>query len=162
MKGLLLLLLSAAVGVVSAAQEARLELLDGSTLRGEILALQDGCYRIRTRHLGVVELATTDIRSLSFGTGAGPEAHSRQASAPLTGQINALQKGLMSDEKTMMMIMELADDPQIKAILSDPELMRAVSAGDIGALSSNPAITRLLANPRIRAIQQQSGISVGR
>jgi len=150
-----LLLPSLWVGNVGAAQEVRMELLDGSTLHGEIVGMQDGLYRIRTRHLGVVELPEAEIRALSFSAGAvGTGTESR----PVSSQIEALQQGLISDERSMAMIMELIGDPQFQAVLNDPDLMQAVTAGDLGALSSHPAIIRLLRDPRIRAIQQQSGM----
>lgn len=140
------------IGGLGAAQEAQLELLDGSTLRGEIVSVQNGRYRVQTRHLGVIELPESEIRSLSLGGGA-----IGRGLGPASSQIQALQQGLISDEKSMAMIMELVADPQLQAMLDDPELMRAVSEGNLEALSSHPDIVRLMNDPRIRAIAKQSG-----
>lgn len=142
-----------------AQQQARIQLQDGSSLHGEIIGLDSGVYRIRTRHLGVIELNEADISSLSIGSPpVGADTSAIREGNAMTAQIDDLQKGLMSDEVTMNLIMELSDDPAIQAILNNPALMQSITSGDIGAISNSPEFTRLLNHPKIQAIQQQSGI----
>ena len=158
--GLLALTLSSSS---MAQQQAHIELQDGSSLRGELIGLENGVYRIRTRHLGVIELNQADIRSLGFGDAATvTNSSGATADNPLAGQLNELQKGMMGDESTMNLIMGLADDPTIQAILNNPALMRSISSGDLGALSKDPDITRLLNHPTVRQIQRQSSVPTSR
>jgi len=144
-------------------QQAHIELQDGSSLRGELIGLENGVYRIRTRHLGIIELKQADIRSLGFGdaatTGNGGGAN---AGNPFAVPLDALQKGMMQDESTMQLIMGLADDPAVQAILNNPTLMESISRGDLGALSKDADFARLLNNPTVRQIQRQAGVPGGR
>lgn len=154
--GLLALALTSAA---MAQQQAHIELQDGSSLRGDVIGLENGRYRIRTRHLGVIELDQADIRSLGFGDAA----NATNGNGTGTGNAFAvplaeLQKGMMQDESTMNLIMGLADDPAVQAILNNPELMQSISRGDLGALSKDPAFTRLLNHPTVRQIQRQAGV----
>jgi len=142
---------------LSAQQQARIELNDGSTLRGDLISLDNGHYRIKTHHLGIIELNASDVSSLSIGDAAAVTNPAVPPPAGPSAQLQGLQRGLMSDQTSMNMIMKLADDPAIQAILNNPDLMRAVSNGDIATLSRTPEFTRLLNNPKIRAIQQQTG-----
>ena len=141
----------------AAQQQARMELKDGSTLQGDIIGLDQGIYRISTRHLGTIAVDAGDISSLTFGNGQTPAT--TDSASGLAAQLKDLQTGLMSDAATMDMIMNLANDPTFQAILNDPQIMGAVTRGDISALSQNPAFTRLLDHPGVRAIQQQTGMS---
>jgi len=158
--GLLALTLSSSS---MAQQQAHIELQDGSSLRGELIGLENGVYRIRTRHLGVIELNQADIRSLGYGDAPTVSNSSgTTAGSPLSGQLNALQQGMMGDESTMKLIMGLADDPAVQAILSNPTLMQSISSGDLGALSKDPDFTRLMNHPTVRQIQRQSGVPTNR
>ena len=54
------------------------------------------------------------------------------------------------------MIMNLQDDPEIQAILQDPEIMKAVNAGDMNALLANPKFSKLMENAKIKAITREA------
>jgi len=138
-----------------AAQQAQIELADGSTLRGDLVGVANGSYRIRTPSLGVVTVNEADIVSLSIGAAQTPRTHA--AASAGSGQIQALQQGLMSDPQTMRMINGLMSDPQFQAILQDPAILEAVNRGDMSALSRNPAILKLMNHPTVQAIGGRMG-----
>ena len=65
-----------------------------------------------------------------------------------SADIQAMQQSIMANEQIMAMIMNLQDDPEIQAILQDPEIMNAVNAGDMNALLANPKFIKLMENPK--------------
>jgi len=108
--------------------------------------------------LGMDASRTTD-RSLAVSPAeARPSADGYGSVAP---GMEELKERMMKDEGTMALIGALQNDPGMQAILADPAIVRAVQAGDIGALINNPEFMRLLDNPRIREIgnrMQQGGV----
>lgn len=140
-----------------AAQQAQIELADGSRLRGELLGVDNGSYRIRTPSLGVVTVNETDIVSLSIGT--VDTTHTPTTTSPDGGQIQALQQGLMNDPQAMQMVNGLLNDPQFQAILQDPVVMEAISRRDLSALSRNPEILKLMKHPSVQAIGGRMGVT---
>jgi hypothetical protein len=150
---LTVLLLLSPLGL--AAQQAQIELADGSTLRGDLVGVANGSYRIRTQSLGIVTVNEADIVSLSIGAADAPRAPA--AASTSSGQIQALQQGLMNDPQTLQMINGLMSDPQFQAILQDPAVLDAVNRGDMSALSRNPAILKLMNHPTVQAIGGRMG-----
>jgi hypothetical protein len=59
---------------------------------------------------------------------------------------------LLGNPEIMTMILSLQSNPAIQAILADPAVMRAVSAGDLNALLSHPKFLELLNDPTVREI----------
>jgi hypothetical protein len=62
---------------------------------------------------------------------------------------------MKADQAIMEMIRGLKDDPSFRTVLEDPEIMRAVEAGDVAALMANPKFLQLLHNPTVRDIQNR-------
>jgi hypothetical protein len=62
---------------------------------------------------------------------------------------------MMSDKEVVEMILSLQNDPDVQKILQDPEIMKAVNAGDMDALLSNPKFMKLLENPTIHEIREK-------
>jgi hypothetical protein len=75
------------------------------------------------------------------------------SSAP--SQVEGLKERMMKDEGTMTLIRALQDDPEMQALLSDPAMMSALQAGDVGMLMNNPAFMKILNNPRVREIEKR-------
>jgi hypothetical protein len=70
-------------------------------------------------------------------------------------QLQDLREKMESDTGIMALIMSLQDDPEIRALLSDPKIMEAVQAGDIGALLQDPRFIRVLNSPQVKEIGQR-------
>jgi hypothetical protein len=62
---------------------------------------------------------------------------------------------MMNDQEIMGLIQSLQNDPEFKKVLEDPDIMKAVSAGDIPALMANPNFTKLLNNSTVQDIQKK-------
>lgn len=132
--------LALGLALAVSAEERIITLVDGSRIRAEILTMQQDRYMVRNPALGTIELDADRIASIAApGSDGG-------ASAAAAGPGNA---ALMSA------ILQLQNDPEVQAVLSDPALMRAVQRFDLDALSRNPKIQALMNNPRVRSIYEQ-------
>jgi hypothetical protein len=98
--------------------------------------------------------------SFALLTAVSPPRAAAQSSADpqigiANGSVAGMQSALMADPSSRDQVMSLQDDPQMQAILNDPALMRAVQAGDVGALLADPRIQALDQNPTVRALVDQ-------
>lgn len=66
--------------------------------------------------------------------------------------VAALKDRMLQDQGTMEQIRALQNDPEMQALLSNPDVIRAVQSGDYSVLVTNPAFLRLLNNPRVKEI----------
>jgi hypothetical protein len=136
---------------VPAAEMREIEMSDGSVVSGEVLSLSKGIYTIKSDSLGTITIDESKVRvirprSASQGAGASQNSGSN---------VRSLQNKMMNDQEIVGMIQSLQNDPEFKRLLEDPDVMKAVSAGDIPALMANPKFTKLLNNPTVRDIQKK-------
>ena len=66
----------------------------------------------------------------------------------------SLQSSITGDPGMMASILALQNDPDMQAVLSDPELMRAIQSFDLEALQNNPKIQQLMNNSTVRKIHR--------
>jgi hypothetical protein len=135
--------------------EKEVLLKDGSRLRGEVQSMNNGVYEIRTESLGTIKLSSQKIESITpiSSTSALTTTPPAAPAGVSQSTFQALQASMTNNAAIMSTIMELQNDPQMKAILADPEVMRAVQNFDFDALASNPKIKALMNNSRVRSIQ---------
>ena len=111
---------------------------DGSVVSGEVLSLSKGIYTIKSDSLGTIKIDESKVRVIrprSASQGAG-------ASQGSGSEVRSLQNKMMNDQEVMGMIQSLQNDPEFKKLLEDPDIMKAVSEGDIPALMANPKFTK--------------------
>jgi hypothetical protein len=133
----------------AAAGEIRvIELTDGSTITGEVSSLNKGVYVIKSESLGTIKLEESKVRAIRSKS-SGDNAASVQ-------DTRALQEKMLSDREIMGLIQSLQNDPDFKKILEDPEIMKAVNAGDVSALTANPKFMKLLDNATVKEIQNKA------
>ena len=74
--------------------------------------------------------------------------------APSSGtpQVQELRERMLGDPEVMALILAMQNDPEVQSLLSDPKIVAAAQAGDIGALLGDPRIMKLLENPRVQEI----------
>ncbi len=141
---------------VESASGASLRLKDGSVVEGKVSGLKNGVYTVRSRSLGTIEVKEADVASISYDQrSAGSNSSSGTANSAAQQELQQIQRGLAGDSVTMSMISELQNDPQLQGILDDPEIMRAVSSGDLAALMANEKFMALMNNADIKAITRQ-------
>jgi hypothetical protein len=144
----LLFVLALSLHIAHAGEIREIELTDGSTITGEVVSLSGGTYTIKSDTLGTIKLEESKIRAI--------RAKSSGTNAVSTGEIKTLQQKMMSDAEIMTLIQSLQNDPDFKKALEDPEIMKAINAGDIAALTANPQFMKLLNNETVREIQKKT------
>jgi hypothetical protein len=132
----------------SAGRTQIIELTDGSTITGEVVSLADGVYTIRSDSLGTVKVDAAKIRAIRSGSSSG-------AGAVSSDEVKALTAKIAGDSDIMAKILSLQNDPEFKKALEDPAIMKAVSEGDIPALTSNPKFMKLLDNATVKEIGEK-------
>ncbi|OGW33831.1 MAG: hypothetical protein A2010_06385 [Nitrospirae bacterium GWD2_57_9] len=139
-------------GGVLAGEIREIAMTDGSTISGEVLSLSGGVYTIRSQSLGTINIEEAKVRSIRTRSGPGTSV---QDQAPPTGEIRSLQERMLSDKDVVNMIQGLENDPDFRKVLEDPEMMKAVNAGDVATLMANPQFLKLLNNSKVQDIQKK-------
>lgn len=151
--GVLLLSCTAGAGEIST-----IELRDGSVISGEVVSFDGNTWVIKSGSMGTLKVDGAKVVSIRSKTTTDQEAAVGLSSGNTvnTPDLQALQQEIMANEQVMAMIMNLQDDPEIQAILQDPEIMNAVNAGDMNALLANPKFIKLMENAKIKRITKEA------
>lgn len=137
-----------------------IELKDGSRIQGDIQSVQNGDYTIVSPSIGTVHIAQSNIVRISYD--GGVESRDR-AATEATGndqrsiEAQQLQAQLVQDPEAMKSILSLQADPQIQALLNDPQIMQAIARGDYTSLLDNPKIQALDKNPQLKQVLRELG-----
>lgn len=110
----------------------------------ESLAAVPASYRKSAKPLGINTLPGRSVAS------PAPS----QGSNDFNG-VDALKERMLQDQGVMEQIRALQHDPEMQALLSNPEVIRAVQAGDYSVLVNHPAFLRLLNNPQVKEIHKR-------
>ncbi len=146
------ILLASALMITTPAIAETIVLNDGSTIQGKVLSMNNGQYQVQTRSLGVVNLPQNQVRSISNGGSSAPST-TQSADQGGASALQSMQTTMTNDPGIMSSILQLQNDPDMQAVLSDPEVMRAVQSFDLQALSNNPKIKKLMQNSEVKRIQ---------
>jgi hypothetical protein len=140
------LLLAITSSSAYAGEVQRIELRDGSVMNAEVVSMHDGVYTLKSPSLGELRVNAKQVQSIS-----SLRAPTSQA-GPANINLNQLQSTLQAKPGAMNAITGLKDDPDVQAVLSDPEIMKAIQSRDYTALANNPKFQKLMNNPTIKQI----------
>ncbi|MEI6437698.1 MAG: hypothetical protein WCO69_02985 [Candidatus Omnitrophota bacterium] len=153
-----ILMVALATASASAATLDRvLKLKDGSTVQGRVIGLDKGVFTIQTTALGELRIKEDDVVSLTApkappAEGLGDvEEMRKQGDAGM----EAMQAKIMADPDIMAQVQEIASDPEIAGIMSDPLFMKAAQNKDSVALQANPRTLQLMQNPKVKALLEK-------
>ena len=132
-------------------------LTDGSRIVGTVISLDQGVYQIQSDTLGIVRIEESKIQSFRYESGPDDQTETVPG---LTGALqgshaNAMAQAIVNNDALFQMVMALQNDPDVQAVLTDPELKKAIDAGDMASLMGNPAFLKLLENEQVKRIQQR-------
>ena len=132
-------------GTAFAAEDMELVLVDGTVVHGRLNSFTDGVYTIDSNTLGTLRIEAAKVKSMrSENTPtATPEA------------LQSLQTKMEGNAAVMDSVKSLQQDPDFQAILTDKDILRAITAGDLSSLENNQKIQRLLNKPSVREIEQK-------
>lgn len=157
---ILALVLIISISLCHASALRQFQLNDGSSFQGIIEGVRssDGFYKINSPGLGIIYINPDNI--LSMMTVAA-----NQSSAPLSPTNTAVssqkmeqtQQMLLADPAINQSAQDLASDPEIAALLQDPQVMQIIMSQDVEAIQSNPKIQQLLQHPQMQQLIQQAG-----
>jgi hypothetical protein len=133
-----------------AGETREIDLLDGSTVIGEVVSLSNGIYTVKSPSLGTIRIEQSRIRTIR--SGAAPAAAGATVSPEDT---KVLQEKMLKDKDVLNLIQSLQQDPDFQKALQNPEIMKAVQAGDIATLQADPEFMKLLNNTTVRNIQKK-------
>ena len=142
----------------AAADPMRITLTDGSVLTGDVVAMESGQVVVASGALGVVRIDKAKIASMTR-VGSDEKASTPAPKSPPASQdmARAAVESLMAtDTEAMGELAKLKESALMQEILSDPELMAKVAAGDLTALAEDPRIKRLLEDPTVRSLTKRA------
>ena len=147
-------------------------LKDSSVIRAKVTELSSGFYVAKSPVLGEVKIPAGEVVSIreegvsaqsegapATNSTSQPDAASSQAPAPaglesLRSALSSKVQNLVSSHDGMNAVMNFANNPDMKAVLNDPQVMQAIQNGDYNALMTSPAMKRLLDNPQTQSLIQ--------
>jgi len=147
-----MVMLSAPYGSVSA---ATLVLKDGAVIHGEIKALQDDVYTVETDSLGTLRVPKHNVRTIDHGGEHAVELPANGSSAE-QAELEAMQSRMLQNPNVLSMILSLQNNPQMQALLADPQIMSAIASGNYAALMNHPKIVALASNAKMREIIEEA------
>lgn len=143
-------------GAALAAKLNRIELVDGSVIIGEISGINNGTYTVNSQGMGLLQIEESRIKQIgSADTGNSPAPAQPQSNELISNKAEAIRNKMMGDQQTVGMLISLQNDPQLREILQDPEIMEAIKSGNSASLANNEKFMRLKNNPKIQAIKER-------
>ena len=147
-----------------------IELIDGSRILAEVVAMDGQVYRLRSEALGELEIPeykvkairtsdTTPTQNQSASTPIDQGGTPLPAMVPSTASpaLGGLQQSFAQDRAAMGKVLSLQDDPLVQSILHDPTTMQAIQAGDLGVLLNDPKIRALMSHPTVQELSNEYG-----
>ena len=153
MKKFIILALFSMLTSLANADMREIILKDGSVISGDIKSFDGQQYTVKSPSLGTIQLPNQQVELIR-----NPAAAKNNATQPnfSSSNLNALQQQLTANPEIMKLIEALQNDPQVRALLNDPQIVQAVMAGDINALMGNQKFKALADNPSIQKIINKS------
>ena len=137
------------IAQLSVADVREIELKDGSVITGTVRSFDGDTYVIESDSLGTISLSNAKIQAIRSVGGYS----ANQSIAP--NDLMGIQQQLLNDGEIMDLIKALQSDPQIQAILNDPQLLQSIAAGDVNALMNNAQFKALIDHPKIQEISNK-------
>ena len=149
------------VNTVSSAETMKIiKLKDGSVLNGNVLQLNDGVYTFETSNLGEVDIEESDILSITSSELSGSSSGSSTTTSDaqkreLQKQVQQMKGTILADEEVLKEIQIMSEDENIRALLSDPQLLKDVTSFDQQKIKQNKSVQDLMNNPKMQELMDK-------
>jgi len=144
--------------VCHAQTQKTITLKDGSILKGKVLGLKDNIYTVETSDLGTITVPAGNIVNIASPQKASTQKQVGQGDtqkAELKKQMQQIQGAIMADQDIMSDMEGLANNEEVRAMLSDPELLNDVMSMDPDKIQGNSKVQNLMNNPQIQQLMQK-------
>ena len=167
---------SALIGISSLlpAADSALQVItlkDSSVIRAQVTEMSGGFYLVNSPVLGQIKIPTAEVVAIrnegaAVQSAAGTDATSSakaEAAQPSPGSVNleslrsslsSKVQNLVSTRDGMNAVMNFSNNPDVKAVINDPQVMQAIQNGDYNALMKSPAMKTLIDNPQTQSLIQ--------
>ena len=149
----LLILALLFVAQTAFAEVREIELKDGSVITGTVRSFDGDTYVIESDSLGTISLSNSKIQAIRTTGSYHSNLSATQNISP--SDLMGIQQQLMNDGEVMELIKALQTDPQIQAILNDPQLLQAIAQGNVQSLMNNAKFKALIDHPKIQEISNK-------
>jgi hypothetical protein len=146
-------------------------LKDSSVIRAQVTEMSGGVYLVVSPTLGQIKIPTGDVVSIRNEGTAGQSVAEADSPAPaksaaaqtspapaslesLRSALTSKVQSLVSTRDGMNAVTSFSNNPDLKAVMNDPQVMKAIQNGDTSALMKSPAMKTLLDNPQTQALIQ--------
>ena len=140
-------------------------LKDASVIRAKVTEDAGGFFLIKSPALGEIKIRTSDIASIKQAnpqsailpkTQSSPAADASPSgaagAADLQSDLSSKVQNFLSSGSGMAAVTQLSQNPNVKAVLADPNLVKAIQSGDTAALRESPAVKQLMDNPQTKSL----------
>jgi hypothetical protein len=144
---LLALFILTFISFAHAAQKSRIELADGSTVEGEVVALSDGQYTVKSPSLGTFKIEASrvrNIRQVDDATGSSQKDIAPLLAAAMQGGGQKLPSMGAGNADIAKEIPALISNPDFLALAKDPEALNAAKSMDLKTLMANEKFAKLI------------------
>jgi hypothetical protein len=121
-------------------QQSIIQLTDGSVINGEIISLVNGTYIVSTASFGDIKIDSTRVTKI--------ESRGKPDNLSFS-QLQDYGQSIMSNPDNASVVQDLANNPQIRALVEDPEIANAVKSGNVQALMNNKKLIDVASSPEI-------------
>jgi len=132
-----------------------IELIDGSQVSGVIVEYGNGTYTVQSEVLGLLHLRDEQIRSIHSPSRTSDQTDTLNLESQdraSQSQLEHIQARILAEPDILDLVMSLQQDPDVLAILSDPQLMQAIMSGQISKLQDHQKFQAIESNPKFQKI----------
>ncbi|MEI6279894.1 MAG: hypothetical protein WCQ16_11030 [Verrucomicrobiae bacterium] len=138
---------------------------DSSVIHARVTEEAGGFYLIKSPTLGDMKIRTADVLSIrqaspqnatapGDATAPAASASGQSGTAGLRSVLSAKVQNFISTRDGMAAVTQFSQNLDLKAVLADPNVMKAIQSGDSAALMNSPSIKRLMENSQTKNLIQ--------
>ncbi len=133
--------------------EQTITLKDGTTLKGNLINVDNATYTIKSPTMGNVTVSADQILNINAADTQSKTSPTITSDGKLSvSSLNSIKTNMMQDPQIMSLMQELAQDPSIVEILKDPSLLADALSMDPKRVENNPQVQKLIQNPTMQKI----------